>query len=80
MVSITQQQELVHLQIFNKKANLRDFRLSAFSKIGVLGLYVAAVSIVQGQLGPLLLTCEGLCHLCLGSGSAASGQEILWAR
>lgn len=63
-----------------KKTNLRDFRLSAFSKIGVLGLCVAAVSTVQGQIGPLLLTCGGLCHSCLGSGSAASGQEILWAR
>lgn len=80
VVSITHQQELVHLQIFNKKANLRDFGLSAFSKIGVLGLCLAAVSTVQGQLGPLLLTCEGLCHPCLGSGSAGSVQEILWAR
>lgn len=66
--------------IFKKKANLRGFKLPAFSEIGVLGLCVAAALTVEGQLGPLLLTCEGLCHPCLGSGSAAPGQEVLWAR
>lgn len=80
VVSITHQQDLAHLQFFLKKANLRDFRLLSFSKIGVLGLCVAAVSTMEGQLGPLLLTCEGLCQPCWGSGSAAPGQEVLWAR
>lgn len=30
--------------------------------------------------GPLLLTCDGLCHPLLGTSPAPAGQEMLWAR
>ena len=82
VVSITHWQDLVHLRFF-QKANHKGFRLSAFSEVGVLGvlgLHVAAVSAAEGQLSPLLLACEGLCHPRLGAGSAPAAQEMLWAR
>lgn len=42
---------------FFQKANCKGFRLSACSKVGVLGSHVAAVSAAEGQLRPLLLAC-----------------------
>lgn len=59
VVGITHWQDLVRLWFF-QKANCKGFRLWPFIKVGDFWFHLAAVSAVEGQLKPLLLTCEQL--------------------